>query len=129
VKRAGKIAFAIVGFAVGVALVVLLREATLSTHEEVAPASQVELVLSAHAKRPEHGQTLAELVEAQLATCKLQTKSEIVEPLAPQGDDTHFRAVLAPAMDDTDTRQFRGCLQDWFIDRVSVRVVSLEAVN
>jgi hypothetical protein len=129
VNRAGKIVLASVGFVIGVALVVTLREATLSTHEEVEQGSQMELVLSAHAKRPEQGQTVAELVEAQLLTCRLQTKSEIVEPLEPQGDDDEFRAVLAPAMDETDQRQFHGCLQDWLIDRVQVRVVSFEEVS
>ena len=60
----------------------------------------------------EPGQTLDEMVEAQLVACRLEVSSDIigeVEPLATHG---YYKAVLKPSMDETDRRQFRGCLED-----------------
>jgi hypothetical protein len=60
-----------VGIAVGVLGVFALREATLSTHSAVDPDSRVELVLDARSRHREAGQTLPELVEALVLTCRL----------------------------------------------------------
>jgi hypothetical protein len=32
-------------------------------------------------------------------------------------------------MDETDQRQFRGCLEDWVIDHVQADVVRLEPIG
>jgi hypothetical protein len=89
----------------------------------------MEVVVSANAKGGEGGQTLAEMVEAQLLTCRLEVTSdfvtsELVGPIEPLGDD-RFRAVLTPALDDTNRRQFRGCVEDFMIDHVQINVVEL----
>jgi hypothetical protein len=34
--------------------------------------------------------------------------------------------VLQPALDETNRKQLRGCLEDWTIDSVRADVVSLE---
>lgn len=112
----------------GVAAVVALREPTLSTHQPVPPGSSVELVVAAHSRGAERSQGLDELVEAQLATCRLEINSDLIDvgPM-PGGDaDDRYRAVLEPGMDDTDRRQFRGCVEDWTIDHLSMDVISLE---
>ena len=51
-----------------------------------------------------------------------------VEPLPPRPDDDDalYRAVLQPAMDQTNRRQFRGCLEDWTLDQLLVDVVAFE---
>jgi hypothetical protein len=112
----------------GVAAVVALREATLSTHEPVPPGSSVELVVAAHTRGAERSQGLDELVEAQLATCRLEINSDLIDvgPMPGGGADDRYRAVLEPGMDDTDRRQFRGCVEDWTIDHLSIDVISLE---
>ena len=71
------------------------------------------------------GQTLAERTEAVLLTCRLEVTMDPVTPLEAV-DDNHFRMVFQPALDSTDRRQFRGCVQDWTIDHV---LVNIEAMN
>jgi hypothetical protein len=124
----GRVLLGAVGLAIGVVAVLALREATLSTHEPVTDASRMELVVHARIRNAEQGQTLPEMVEAQLQTCRLEVTSDLVGPVEPLGDG-RFRAVLAPAMDETNRRQFKGCVEDWTIDQVLLGVVSLDAVD
>ena len=112
-----------VGVAIGVVGILALREATLSTHESVA-AAQTELVMSADTKGGERNQTLPEMVEAQLASCRLEVASDVGGPIESLGEG-HFRAVLTPALDETNRRQFRGCMEDWLIDHVRINVTEM----
>ena len=116
-----------VGVAIGVVGILALREATLSTHESVA-AAQTELVMSADTKGGERNQTLPEMVEAQLETCRLEVASDVDGPIESLGEG-HFRAVLAPALDETNRRQFRGCMEDWVIDHVRINVTDMANVG
>jgi hypothetical protein len=119
-----------VGIAIGVFAVTALREATLSTHEAVAPGSQIEVVVEARVKGGEPGQTIHEMVEAQLVACRLEVSSDLVGEVEPTRNRNYFRAVLTPSMDETDRRQFRGCLEDWLIDQFQLDVIRLaEVVN
>lgn len=122
-----KLALGVVGLAVGVVAVFLLREATLSTHEEV-DARETQLVVSARTKGGERDQTLDEMVEAQLLACRLEVASDLAAPVESLGDG-RYRAVLTPALDDTNRRQFRGCVEDWVIDHLLVNVVELSNVR
>ena len=112
-----------VGVAIGVVGILALREATLSTHEAVA-AAQTELVMSADTKGGERNQTLPEMVEAQLETCRLEVASDVEGPIESLGDGL-FRAALVPALDETNRRQFRGCMEDWVIDHVRINVTEM----
>ena len=122
-----KLALGTVGLAIGVAGVLALREATLSTHEAV-DARQVELVVFAKTANGEQGQTLAEMVEAQLLTCRLEVSSDLAGPIKSLGDG-RFRAVFVPAMDQTNRRQFRGCVEDFVIDHLQIDVVRLTSLD
>ncbi len=126
--KAFKIALAIVGLAIGMVGVFALREATLSTHQPVARDSQLELIVSASTKGGETNQTIDEMVEAQLLTCRLEVTSDLVGPIEDQGDD-HYRAVLTPSMDETNRRQFRGCVEDWVIDGVRLNVLEMDDIE
>ncbi|MGH8977682.1 MAG: hypothetical protein ACRDV7_06370 [Acidimicrobiia bacterium] len=126
-KIAIRIALALVGLAIGIVTVLALREATLSTHQEVRPDSRIELVVAAHTKGGEPSQSLAEMVEAQMLACRLEVNSDLVGQIEPEKDD-RFRAVLTPSMDETNRRQFRGCIEDWVVDHVRLDVVGLEDV-
>jgi hypothetical protein len=118
-----KAALGLVGLGVGIAAVLALREATLSTHDE-AVGAQVELIVSAKTHGGEQGQTLEEMVEAQLLTCRLEVTSDFAGPIEPLGDG-RFRAVLVPALDQTNRRQFRGCVEDFVTDHLQIDVVAL----
>jgi hypothetical protein len=121
-----KVLLAVVGLAIGVVAVLALREATLSTHETV-PGRGTALLVDADTKGAEPGQTLAEMVEAQLLGCRLEVSSDLRGPIEPLGDG-RFRATLEPTLDETNERQFRGCVEDWVIDHLRVDVVDLHAI-
>jgi hypothetical protein len=116
------------GVAIGVFGVVALRSATLSTHEHVSPDSRIEVVVSARVKGGEPGQTLDEMVEAQLVACRLEVSSDIVGDVEALPEHGHYKAILQPSMDETDRRQFRGCLEDWRIDQFRLDVIRLAEV-
>ncbi len=122
---------AVIGLLVIVAAVgfgvVQLREATMATHQDVAPDSRVEVVIDAHANSGESGQGLTDLARAKVAMCTPETRSSDVvsgvEPVGPTNDGQgRFRFVLQPALDDSDQTQFGGCLRDWNLDHVRVYV-------
>ncbi|HKH25597.1 MAG TPA: hypothetical protein VKB11_00500 [Acidimicrobiia bacterium] len=125
--RLGRIALGVVGLGIGIVAVLALREATLSTHEEVA-ARETDLVLSAKTKGGEPNQTLAEMVEAQLLSCRLEVESDLSGPIERVGDG-RYRAVLVPALDESNRRQFRGCVEDWIIDHVQLDVLELTNIR
>lgn len=119
------IALAAVGLVVGALGVNALREATLSTHDAVPEDSRAELVFTARAHEAQRSQTLEELVEALVLACRLEVDSDVVGRIEHDGHGT-FRATLAPALDQTNRRQFRGCLEDWTIAHLVADVVSLQ---
>jgi hypothetical protein len=117
----------VIGLVVGVVGVLALREATLSTHERVSGRG-MELVVSAETKGGEEGQTLSEMVEAQLLSCRLEVGSDLNGRIQRLGDG-RYRAMLVPALDETDRKQFRGCVEDWIIDHVQIGVEQLTVVR
>ena len=127
-RKIGRLALGVVGLAVGILAVLAMREATLSTHEPVSPDSQTELVVSARIKNAEAGQTIDEMVEAQILTCRLEVASDVVGEIQDL-PSRHFRAILAPSMDETNRRQFRGCIEDWVVDQVRLDVVRLDTIE
>lgn len=127
--RIGRIAvtllLGIVGLGVGVLGVSALREATLSTHEQVSPNSRVEVMVHARIHNTEFNQTLEEAAEAQLLSCRLEVASDIVEWEAAEQESSEegtFRIVLQPRLDETNRRQFKGCVEDFVTDGLQMDV-------
>lgn len=119
---------AAIGLVGTVVAVVLLRGATLSTHQPIDPHSRIELVIHVRMHGGEAGQTIEEAAEAQLLSCRLEVESDPVSPLEALGDG-RFRVILSPSMDKTNRRQFRGCLEDWTIDHVRTDVERLALIE
>jgi hypothetical protein len=126
--RPGVVALSVVGLGVGVLGVSALREATLSTHERVERGSQVEVHIKARTEGGEPGQTLAEMVDALLLTCRLEVTADLVDP-AREVSDGRFLAVLDPALDETNRRQFKGCIEDFTIDHLRADIVAFRDVS
>lgn len=123
--RPGRITLGLIGLTVGVLGVLALREATLSAHDPVDPGSRSLLIVDARTEGGEHGQSLSEMVEALLLTCRLEVTADIAGPIRDEGGG-RFRTTLAPGLDQNNRRQLRGCLEDWTIDQLQVEVVALE---
>ena len=121
------IVLGVIGLGVGVVGVFALREATLSTHAPVSGRG-MELVVHAKTKGGEEGQTLSEMVEAQLISCRLEVSSDLDGPIERLGDG-RYRVMMVPALDETDRKQFRGCVEDWIIDHVQIGVEQLTLVR
>jgi len=127
VKTATAALLVAVGTVAALAGLLALRDATLSTHEPVPVGSRIAVVIDAETKGGEHDQTLSEMVEAQVLLCRLEVTSDVVgriETVAPG----RYRAVLTPSMDESNRRQFRGCLEDWARDHVRLDVVGMTPV-
>ncbi len=124
-NRIGRVLLALVGLSIGAAGVLALREATLSTHQPVDPDSRLELLLEVEVRGAERTQTPIEITEALLLTCRLEVN---VDPVAEveHVDTDVYRAVVQPSLDETDRRQFKGCLEDWSLDHVLVDVLDME---
>jgi hypothetical protein len=132
IRRVGRIALTLLlglaGLGLGLVAVSALREATLSTHQPVSPGSKVEVTVKARSHNTEQIQTLEEAVEAQLLTCRLEVASDIVEEQAePQqeGNEGIFTVVLQPQLDETNRRQFKGCVEDFVIDGLQMDVLEM----
>lgn len=116
------VALSAVGLGLGILGVSALREATLSTHEPVDPGSRVEVHISARAEGGEPGQSLGEMVDSLLLTCRLEVTADLAEPVREE-EEGRFRAVLEPALDETNRRQFKGCIEDFTIDHLRADIV------
>jgi hypothetical protein len=123
----GRAALGGLGLAVGVASVLALREATLSTHQPVPPGSTIEVRFQA-GRGGAYRHTMVEMVEALVLACRLEVVSDLVGGVESIGQD-RFLAVLAPSMDETNQRQFRGCMEDWTADHLQIDELSFSEVN
>ena len=128
----GRVTLGLVGLVLGGLAVSALREATLSTHQAIADGSRVEVVVEVESEGREAEPDRGEMVEALFVICRLEVNSDLVGEVEPlpeaDDDDALYRAVLQPAMDQTNRRQFRGCLEDWTLDQLLVDVVAFEDI-
>jgi hypothetical protein len=109
--------------------VLVLRAQTISTHTEQHPESRLAVVLQSELEGSETGQTLEEYTRAKILFCRTEVAiSDPITDLRPvDGDeDGRFRFVLQPSLDDSDRRQFRGCMEDWNLDHLQVDVQSMQ---
>ncbi|HEX7130997.1 MAG TPA: hypothetical protein VF228_00390 [Iamia sp.] len=104
----------------------LLREATMSTHYETGADTRLVVVVQASSNRAEPGVTLEAMTENQLGTCALEVSRSHGGEIEPvDGTDDRFSVTLQPALDSTDRKQYQGCVEDWAVDNLRLRVVSM----
>ena len=104
----------------------LLREATMSTHYETGPDSQMVVEVRAASNRAEEGVSVEQLARAQLGVCALDvSRGHGNDIRRVAGTDDRFVITLQPALDSTDRKQYRGCLEDWSVNHVLLRVESM----
>ena len=104
----------------------LLRDATMSTHYETGPDSRLDVVVQASSNRAEPGVTLIQAASAQVDACALEVSARREGDLRVlDGETGRLSVTLRPALDSTDRKQYRGCLEDWSVDHLLVRVVSM----
>ncbi len=116
---------AVVGLAVFVAGVLVLRAETLSTHVDTPPGSRTEVVIDAATKNAEPSATVPELAEALVLTCRLQVAAELIDEELREIEPSTFAFALTPALDESDRRQLIGCLEDARVDHLQADVVRL----
>ena len=106
--------------------VYLLRDATMSTHYPTGPDSRLDVVVRASSNRSEPGVTLIQAAAAQVDACALEVSARREGDLRVlDGDAGRLAVTLQPALDSTDRKQYRGCLEDWSVDHLMVRVESM----
>ena len=115
---------AIAGAGVLAGGIYLLREATISTHYETDADSRLVVVVRAASNRPEEGVSLEHMATAQIELCALEVSRAGDVQVAYESDD-RFVVTLTPALDSTDRKQYRGCLEDWNIDHLQLDIESL----
>jgi hypothetical protein len=115
---------AIGGLAVGIHAVL---EATQSRHVAMPAGSSLKVVVEPRSNRAERGQALEDVTAAQLASCDLEVAGRIQGPPEVVSEDPFRLAVVfAPALDPTDRKQFRGCVEDWVVDNHLIDVISMD---
>lgn len=120
---AGRFLLPMLGLAVGLGSIVALREATISRHEPMVHGTHTEVIIRASSNGAEHGQSLDELVAATFSLCRSEVNAD-VSRIDPEPKD-HYRVVLSPALDRTNRRQIRGCLEDWLVDHLRIDLLAM----
>ena len=117
----------------GVAVVILLgggiyllREATMSTNYATGPDSRMIIQVRAASNRAEEGVVLEQLALAQMGVCALDvSRGHGTDVRRVAGTADRFVITLQPALDSTDRKQYRGCLEDWTVNHVQLHVLSM----
>jgi hypothetical protein len=106
--------------------VLVLRAATMTVHEEVPPGSATRVVFRVETRG---GPSVDSLALALLETCETRVSHDRSgEGLTPLGDD-RYEALLRPALDRFDRREFEGCLEDRTISHVQGVVEQMELIE
>lgn len=106
--------------AVGV-MIPVVAEATMSKPTPVPPESRMEIVLQADVSHETYNSKV-EMVRSLFSACRLQVPTDPQEGRFEQVRD-RFRFVIQPALNESDRRQFRGCLEDLKLQHLEVDVL------
>jgi hypothetical protein len=108
-----------------VAAIVTLREATQSRHVRMGPDTVMEVVVEASSNEP--AANLTGLVSALFLVCEGEVATNPLGSPHRLGGTT-FLLRMQPALDETDRRQFGGCMEDAKLDHLQAKVLSMRQV-
>lgn len=105
----------------------VLREETMSRHEDQPPDSRTEVVVDVHTNGADrHPAAMGRvLVDA----CQFEVNARMVAGSWEDRGDQRYRLVLRPALDDSDVQQFRGCIGDMRLNYVQAEVVRMTRLD
>lgn len=95
----------------------------MSRHAESDPASRMRIVVEGHTN---HDTDVTDRLLALLGVCALEVHGDVMDDGVERLDERTYAFVMAPALDATDRRQLRGCLEDTRIDHLQADVLSIE---
>lgn len=90
-------------------VVVTLRETTMTVHTSVPPDSTLEVVVSAENR---HDRDVERATRTQLQGCAMEASYEVELTELTSLGEGRYSAMFQPSLDEPDTRQFVGCVQD-----------------
>lgn len=122
-----RVLLAMLGFVAAGVGVVQMAELTMTRREPVPPHSRMAVELRAHTKGYTAHSRL-QMTRSLFMACRLKTNSAALEEGFRELRPDTFRFVLQPALDDSDRRELRGCLEDARIDQLQLDVRSIERV-
>ena len=111
-----------------VAVVLVVREATMSRHHAAPTTGALEVVFDL-----EENQATATRLEAARAlvqVCALEVRGNLVTgSLAILGGDGTVRARISPVLDETDQAQLHGCMEDMWVEHVQADVLTMRPLT
>ena len=126
-RPAAKVALNLAAVALLAGGVLVVRDLTQSTHHRRPADSRLRVVVEPVQNRSEPSQTLEAVARAHLAFCDVEVSPGIEgEPQVVADDPLLIEVVFAPALDATDRKQFKGCVEDWLVDNHLLHVHSME---
>lgn len=95
----------------------------MSRHTPSDPSSRMEVLVRA---RPHNDDIdVADATETLFAVCLLEARSRHTDRDVRRVDERTWSFRIRPALDESDQRQLRGCLEDARIDRYQADVVEM----
>ena len=126
-RPAAKVALNLAAVALLAGGVLVVRDLTQSTHHRRPADSRLRVVVEPVQNRSEPSQTLEAVARAHLAFCDVEVSPGIEgEPQVVAHDPLLIEVIFAPALDATDRKQFKGCVEDWLVDNHLIHVHSME---
>jgi hypothetical protein len=106
--------------------VFVLRATTMTVHDDPRPGSSTRVVFRIETRG---GPGVEPLARALLETCETRVSHDREGESFRRVDEERFEAMLQPALDRFDRREFEGCLEDRTISHVQGVVEEMETIE
>ena len=117
----------VIAVAVLIAAAFFVRSTTMTVHTPMPPHSR--LAVRAEARWRGNPRSAPRLARALTIECVAETKARARIPSFRWHADGEFRFVVAPALDEPDRRQLRGCLSDLRMTSLLVSVHDMDRLT
>jgi hypothetical protein len=109
-----------------IAGVLVLRAATMTVHDDPRPGSATRVVYRVETRG---GPGALALSRALLETCETRVSHDRTDEGPRELGDQRYEAILRPALDRFDRREFEGCLEDRTISHVQGVVEGFDTID